>query len=699
MGYATTGYENTGILEFIKNKAEYTMSYPQTASVSVEDITAFVLESEGIYCAYNGTAYGFIRKNGEKLSDYIYDTAYPFSEELACVSTGGKYGYLDQNGKVAIPFLYDYATPFVEGLAYYVKGEEYGFLDRDGTVVFHLDCDSVSSFQEGLAFYSIDGKYGYLDKTGNIVIAPSYEDAGYFRNGLAEVTRNGWHGVIGMDGQEAIALEYENVSWNEYLILAEKEGKFTCFDRTGSRILEGEYDSIWLEGDLICFEKNKKYGVADKSGTVMIEPIYDILSLVSEKEMAIVRNKDQYGVVDFYGKEKIPFLYDWISYDKNAALFTVCMDGKWGCLDASDFSEQIPILYDRIDPFVDGQAVVSLEYEDQAIDPIAQEAVGQAEVSSNQVYQVMKMDDICALPMAEVSSDQIYQVMDRDGNLVFSVACEGLVRLGDYYRVTRNEKYGFLNKNGEEILPAVYEKFSFQTYLLNSEIYWIEQDSVALDNGKDCQIISVGESKEADLLKLFLRNEITPRISAFYHLIHQKRMHTINRAYDNDSGTNFVEEEEWNRSVKLYKLYDIAHSGKPVLYYFIKPYYQMHRPLSYSGIYASKGEEVTELALGYECGGTMGGDIACIYHDRETSELLIGIIGSWGGFRGHASEKELYTYQDGEATFLTSIYMRSDLNYDDSVTTDYFINDIPTTEEEYTKTQERYQRVPLIGIE
>lgn len=642
MGYSVTGYEDVNF-------------YPMTATVSVLGPDAFVLESEGIYCAYNGTAYGFIRENGEVLCGYIYDTAYPFSEGLACVSTGGKYGYLDRNGKVAIPFLYDYATPFVEGLAYYVRGEQYGFLDQSGTVVFNLDCDSVSSFQEGLAYYSIDGKYGYLDKTGHTVIAPSYEDAGYFRNGLAEVTRNGWHGVIGMDGQEVVRLEYEEVSWNESLILAEKEGEFACFDKGGSRLLEGAYDSVWLEGEWICFQKNKKYGVADKSGMIIVESIYDVLFLVPEKGMAIVRKGDRYGVVDFYGEEKIPFLYEWIYYDNNAALFTVCMDGKWGCLDASDFSVQIPIHYDRIDSFVEGQAVVSL--------------------------------------------DADYQVIDRDGNLVFSAACEGLARLGDFYRVTRNEKYGFLNKNGEEIIPAVYKEFNFQTYLLHSEIYWIKQDYAELYSGKDCQIVKVGENKEADLLELFLRNEITPRVPAYYNLIHQERMRRINRMYDYEDGTSFVEKAEWNRSAKYYKLCDIAHTGKPILYYYIKPYKQMHRPLSYSGIYASKEGEVMELVLGYECGGTMGGDKACIWHDRETSKLLFGLIGGWGGFGGYASGKEIYTYQDGEAAFLISIFMQSDWKEDGSETTYYAVHDIPVTEEEYTKVEERYQRVTLIGME
>lgn len=122
-----------------------------------------VMYSEGCYCIYDGSHYGFMTEEGEEITPYIYEQAAPFSEGLACVYLDGKYGFIGKGGETELPFIYDQASSFTEGLAYFRQGEDYGFIDHEGNVVLRPDCDSVSSFQEDRAYFSVDGLYGYLD--------------------------------------------------------------------------------------------------------------------------------------------------------------------------------------------------------------------------------------------------------------------------------------------------------------------------------------------------------------------------------------------------------------------------------------------------------------------------------------------------------------------------------------------------------
>lgn len=121
-------------------------NHPVLVTPTLTSNIEFVIESEDIFCIYNGEKYGYMKQTGEEITDYIYDMAYPFSEGLACAILDGKYGFIDTNGAEAIPFIYEDAAPFCEGLAYFSTKEEYGFITKDGNIAFYLDCDSVSSF-------------------------------------------------------------------------------------------------------------------------------------------------------------------------------------------------------------------------------------------------------------------------------------------------------------------------------------------------------------------------------------------------------------------------------------------------------------------------------------------------------------------------------------------------------------------------
>lgn len=429
------------------------------------DLTVF---SEGIFSVYNGNAYGFLTEKGEMISDYEYELAYPFSQGLSCVRKDGKYGFINTKGEVEIPFIYDRANSFSEGLAYFETGGRYGFIDRKGEEVFLLDCDSISSYQEGFAYFSIDGKYGYLDRNGKEAVPPGYDDADYFSDGIARVRKGGYFGAIDTQGKEVIRAEYDDVVVDGPLIIVQTGKRYGCFDREGVVVLPAVYDEIHVQENEIIFSKDGKYGAADLKGNRITESLYDFITLIPQKKACIVEQDNRFGMIDYEGHIIIPVIYEEISC-RGAfpdMIFVMGDQGKYGFFHADEFSdgiyEKILFCYDEIGDYQDGLAVV------------------------------------------------------RDGAMIGNGEYDEIVQDAESYRVKKDERYGFLNAKGEEVIPAEYDFIDnwtvYQTYQCYIPVIW------SGESNKD-NILITGKPESGDLSPMLLQNEITPRISQFHEWV------------------------------------------------------------------------------------------------------------------------------------------------------------------------------------
>ena len=138
---------------------------------------------------------------------------------------------------------------------------------------------------------------------------------------------------MGMKGQGM------KVKWVLFLLLAAMAG--TGKVKTGQPALlqtngaEADFGKMWLE---------------------FMEEVRPI----PEKNLLIAQKDGLWGILSIQGEVMVPFLFDQIRYEGKAAdqVLTVSWMGKEGCLSLSDFSELVPITYDSISDFVDGQAVV-----------------------------------------------------------------------------------------------------------------------------------------------------------------------------------------------------------------------------------------------------------------------------------------------------------------------------------------------------
>jgi|GEM_PF-1433963 len=657
--------------------------YPKILTPASTGRIEYAVNSEGKFCVYDGKKYGFMDDTGNEITPYIYDYAYPFSEGLACVRLGGKYGFIDNTGNTVIPLAYDKAGSFSEGLAYFAAGDKYGFIGKDGNVAFLLDCDSVSSFKEGLAYFSDGGKYGYIDEAGKVAIKPVYDAASYFQDGLAKVREGLKLGVINKKGTEIVPVDYDDISIDSGFIITESGGKYGCFD---------------------------------KNGNLIFKPVYNNITMLPGKDSAIVYLGAQPEIVDLKGNIKVSAKYDSIAYyggEHGDGMIEVRLNDKTGFLDISDFSEAVPPVYDWASFFTKGRAVVGNGNKYGVIDKN-----GNAVVPLNCDY--VKIFDNGTLALEQGGG---YVLADTNGKIINDKQYDSIDEIGSCYIVETGGKYGLLDENASEVVAPVYDYIPTGEY---NSVYNSKNCYVATVYGSEFKdyIIETGQDQDTDLSGLLLQNEITPRIKPFNQY---QKSGSINVPSSDDKTMMVSISDDMNDCYKEFKLYDIDGSGNPVLYFYAESLIRQGPGiLSYGGFYSVKNGLLNELATGYECGGTAGGDIVTFFKDTETSKIFIGNFNHAGGFMGNAVGCDIYEYQNGEVEGIVSykfitqaagnyeesdLIKNADLFYDENgnpynkdtilhadYVTEYWYDGKQVTVEAYHKDADRYEILPFFML-
>lgn len=201
-----------------------------------------------------GYKYTIIDKNGNKITDWIFDNILRCADGFIASIDNYK-GALDENGNMITIFKYlqvsnykgdfDYlerynnkANIFEEGLAV-VKNIDgkFGYIDKSGKEVIECKYDDAYDFSEGLALVTLNNKYGYIDKNGNVVIPFKYNYARDFSNFMAIICEQKY-GIIDNNGNEIVPAVYDVIEeYSKDYFFAKKDDK-KFFIRKDGKIIE-----------------------------------------------------------------------------------------------------------------------------------------------------------------------------------------------------------------------------------------------------------------------------------------------------------------------------------------------------------------------------------------------------------------------------------------------------------------------------
>lgn len=169
-----------------------------------------------------------------------------------------------------------------------------------------------------------------------------------------------------------------------------------------------------------------------------VEDFHDGLAVVVKynhnyKDLEYWEIRGKYGYINTAGDEVVPCIYDWVhsaSYmDFHEGLAPVRIGEKYGYIDTSG-NVAIPARYDDAYSFSEGLAFVALQIDD------------------NYNYRYFFIDKE-GKEVVSLIGEPYYQ---GEGGPAFTEFHDGLLA------IYQNEKFGFMNKEGEMVVPCVYDE-------------------------------------------------------------------------------------------------------------------------------------------------------------------------------------------------------------------------------------------------
>lgn len=425
-----------------------------------------------------------------------YDRVYPLEEGIALVEKNGMMGAIDNSGKMIIPMDFDIIRSFVNGYAIARKGGFEFLINKSGKSIGsetkYTECWSVN---DGMAKVYDGSKYGYIDITGKEVIAPKFDEAFSFSEGLARVR-----------------IDTLNMFIN----------------KSGVRVGTGNFKAAGDFSDgLGLVKSNGLYGFINKSGAVVVPIQYSNAESFSKKIARVEKKidlKTSVGFVNAGGKEIIPCSFDhgmlrndgFVIVDTGGYVMYNSFSGEYELLWAqygifnTSGQQIVPLMYNEISEFTGDFALVSKNGEIKLINKsgkeisgpinnanvvnnlaIIQDTTGKMSIMNNQGVVISTHDFILSYPDSSfiandggvIGDDNKIQggkcgLMSKTGTSLSEVKYDIImVSKNGFHIVTMNNKVGFINRSGKEIVSpkyAVAYDFSEGMALVNDSAYYNE---------------------------------------------------------------------------------------------------------------------------------------------------------------------------------------------------------------------------------
>lgn len=190
---------------FFINQEGYKTKMPE------EGFAALSTVSQSRIVAKKGDKYGYLDKNFNVKTDFIYDDATPLYEGVGAVKQGEKWALIDRKGDLVTEFLFDEVSRNSRGICSVNKmiavkqGADFFFVNEKGERLSEQTYEDIKAFEaDNMCAVCIKGKWGYIDRDENLNIECSYEDARSFTNGYAAVKKGGIWGYIDENGHMVI---------------------------------------------------------------------------------------------------------------------------------------------------------------------------------------------------------------------------------------------------------------------------------------------------------------------------------------------------------------------------------------------------------------------------------------------------------------------------------------------------------------
>lgn len=212
----------------------------------------------------------------------------------------------------------------------------------------------------------------------------------------------------------------------------------------GNVTIEIKYDNIYISGKYINAQNGNDIDIFDYTTKQKIN--YDNVVGINQTSndnysIAIMQN-EKFRIIDNSSKELKEQEYDYLEYVYDNYFITF-KNGKFGMVDLNG-NKIIDFKYDLIQKIPNANIVQAINNTKNSIDLIAKDKI----IISMSKSQIKIMQNYII-----IESDNDRKYIDFDGNVIDSKDVLG----NSLYATKKGSKWGFTNKNGENIVEAKYD--------------------------------------------------------------------------------------------------------------------------------------------------------------------------------------------------------------------------------------------------
>jgi len=466
----------------------------------------------------------YINPKNEIVIEGKFDKIDIFSEGLASVKKDGKFGYINEKGKLVIPLIYDNVDYFrPNGLCAVTINGKSGFIDKSGKEIIKIIYPEVhQEMFDRIVIVKNNGKWAFFDNHGNQlsdfiydkVFRTDYYDfskdiftrdqSTFFKNGAALVLKNGKYEFL----NEKIELAFVNNKFDSASVfdafknaIVKRNGKYGMIKPSGEFKVPFKFDFIepydTAHGNYSEYynaRKGKIYSFFNKNLKKIgesYEPIYNDFS-TNNSEISFKSLKGKFGVVDWQGNEKIPFVYDEALDFKKSDNSIAKKNGKFGVINIYN-REIFPFIYDEINELdevenLKNTYILSNKKEDKLVNIKGEELLSGYQminpifydhsnfiVKKNNKFGIADLQNKILLPIVfdEISDWVEYgpenrHIVKRNGKcgmVEYKTFKEKIPAIYDFVFIARDKvfvgkgkKYGIIDLNNKIICPLIYDE-------------------------------------------------------------------------------------------------------------------------------------------------------------------------------------------------------------------------------------------------
>ncbi len=327
-----------------------------------------------------------------------------------------------------------------------MDGDGNRYSDYSGS---HFDSDPGESHASATKSEA-NGKVGYLKGDGSWMIPPIFDDGEAFDgNGCALAKKDGQRFLVNRRG-EILPFEYE-INMNHF---ADGLCEFSVERYDG--------EVTYPEEEFFDHVSPGLWGFIDEYGKIVVEPKYVFTSGFGfvEKRAFVARiteGKTLWGLIDETGKEVIPCIYPNLSTHSGTSInFQREEKGKYGIMDF-DGNILMEPCYRLIQDYDDKHRLVAAG---DTWDTLGVTRISDGKTVVPFLYEYIVFEDAVIECEPPLGGTDFYEY---DGNKL-SENYASLWKHGENFCTWKNNKCGVIDKDGNTVLPFIFEEASHISY-------------------------------------------------------------------------------------------------------------------------------------------------------------------------------------------------------------------------------------------